>query len=453
MRITGDNIPTEELYDLERSVFDTAHIRYGCTVSGNEPLMHEATPYARLEKEWKHILSMNDGVGWRTVLLLKKVTDWLKQRQNPYWMSTTAGNSFVLYLLGITEGNPLPPHRYIHGRRGLVWSMEKADGFDLDKTIAFSRTLTGSDWNIWASTAGGAGDGHHLPYEITDWKDLCIRCSPDCETELRKEFAGFGIVEDKDWLKKRHGIRNGYPEGNDRLHAVITIAFSDDIPAKDGYFYDTKVTAKNWRQILADSGLSNEAFLDRCFHLRDRNVTLEKTGGNKHYLEDMQELTGYFSEDTLFADMVTFGGLCVNGIWNDTAKTLVKELGYPVHGMIAFRDDVYDWLLSSKALRYGVMSSFAIPDAYGISVLCHTCEEKDKGLRKAVTSVSDGDYAMLPYMGLEPWILRQIRGFRYLFPKAHAVERILFELRLLASGQMKYNVNKVPEGEKYNDRL
>lgn len=46
------------------------------------------------------------------VMTLYEIILWLKENNHPYWMRACAGSSFVFYLLGITCGNPLPPHYY-----------------------------------------------------------------------------------------------------------------------------------------------------------------------------------------------------------------------------------------------------------------------------------------------------------------------------------------------------
>ena len=104
----------------------------------------------RLEEEWRAVerLGLLEHV-W----LLEKLVQWLNKNQYPYWLRGTAGASLMLYLLGITRSNPLPPHYYCPSCRKVMWMMGCKDGFDLvDSQICKDKKLM-------------LGDGHDLPWQ------------------------------------------------------------------------------------------------------------------------------------------------------------------------------------------------------------------------------------------------------------------------------------------------
>ena len=63
----------------------------------------------RFEEEWNAV-KLSDMIF--DIAALYEIALWLKQNNYPYWLRGTAGSSFLLYLLGITQGNPLPSHCY-----------------------------------------------------------------------------------------------------------------------------------------------------------------------------------------------------------------------------------------------------------------------------------------------------------------------------------------------------
>lgn len=439
MRIIADKYTDKDRVLLEQTVFDALHFLYR-TVVWADFYPYGETPHSIVEKEWLHIFSSGH---WQEVLLLKKITDWLKDNDHPYWIPGAGGSSAVLYVLGITEGNPLPPHHRPEGITDILWAIDMIDGFDRapsfsgpdDSEESFMEIID-DKWSVWARRQPSVCDGHGIPWRIlwygahvSKW-GLTVCCNPGNEQGLREAFADYKMVEDIKWIDMT---------GEERPKFSVNIIFKDDVPETVHGFFNREITSENWRDVLRLSGLSMEEFMDRCFEFRNSSGN----GCGAEYTNDMRELIGYFSDETLFSDMLAFGGLCTRGVWNDTAKKLVRELGYPVHAMISSQDDIYSWLLSLKVPNIG--EYFAIDVACGELVPGEHREPYfgfgwsgptvflcDDG--KKLSPFYDNIVAS-PAKGIEPWIVKQCRELPYLPPKAQAVERILFELKLLASAQ------------------
>ncbi|MBQ7884436.1 MAG: hypothetical protein IJ320_08795 [Phascolarctobacterium sp.] len=68
-----------------------------------------------------------------TIGFLYELTERLKQMNIPYRVKNSGNASFILYLLGITRINPLPPHYYCPHCHSVIWDNTSKCGIDLRK--------------------------------------------------------------------------------------------------------------------------------------------------------------------------------------------------------------------------------------------------------------------------------------------------------------------------------
>ena len=83
----------------------------------------------RVKEEWE---AMKNSDSILDIAMLNEFVLWLKKERIPYWMSGTAGSSFILYLLGITRGNPLKPHFYCLECKHVDWVPNYRSGFAIE---------------------------------------------------------------------------------------------------------------------------------------------------------------------------------------------------------------------------------------------------------------------------------------------------------------------------------
>ncbi|HHU61542.1 MAG TPA: hypothetical protein GXZ55_06265 [Natronincola sp.] len=95
---------------------------------------------------------------------------------------------------------------------------------------------------------------------------------------------------------------------------------------------------------------------------------------------------------------------------------MINELGMLAH-QITFRDDVFHYLLKHN----------------------YSKKEAWLGMEKVYRGQGLEDYTYGMMLASDSWVLSQCDEIRYLFPKAHAIEYILFRIKAL---QSKVKVNK-----------
>lgn len=86
------------------------------------------------------------------ILAFYFLANHLKSQNIPYGIRGATANSFLLFLLGVTDVNPLPPHYYCPYCKSFVWDESQKNGYDLQPRVC----TCGSDMKM---------DGHNLSWE------------------------------------------------------------------------------------------------------------------------------------------------------------------------------------------------------------------------------------------------------------------------------------------------
>lgn len=117
---------------------------------------------------------------------------WLKKNKEPYWFHGSAGANFILYLLGITSGNPLPPHYYCPKCHQVIWCDNYKDGFDLPPDRICEK-----------DGAPLCRDGHNIPWQAAPHCFAGMMCyhvavAKPLEQVCSPSFPGLDISYDLD---------------------------------------------------------------------------------------------------------------------------------------------------------------------------------------------------------------------------------------------------------------
>lgn len=272
---------------LEQEVYDALHRQY-CT--NPDPLILK-----RLRQE---LTAMQERECVLDVAALYETTQWLKKRGHPYWMSGFAGSGFLLYLLGITSTNPLPPHLHCPKCHRIIWKGEYKDGFDIPPTIC---EHDGTPM---------IADGHNIPWQ-SFWG----------YGDYKPEFIVYLCADTKDdvaaWLKG-HWLQKFVADSNEKAvpYILSRLRFGFGFHA-ESTFYPAQIDASCKDAVIR--------------HVRERMI----------WQGEILE-TGLSFPDS-FADAVATLGIFDEMGRNDVLQKLVRS-GIPASDLIVFREDVFSCL-------------------------------------------------------------------------------------------------------------
>ena len=285
-----------------------------------------------------------------------------------------AGGSFIVYLLGISEVNSLPPHTRCPkcGRIEFVDTEEYPSGFDLNRRD-MERKL--------CPVCGGelVGDGHNIPVEF---------------------FAGY------DGGKK----------------PTFTFNFATEIQ-KDMIRYLEELNGKDIN-VLPHSMFAKLKRMEESTGISARSIRLEDVDIFSFFMDD--DLKGLpFDGDLVreiadkvfparFSDLVKILGFAHGkNVWIGNGETLAGTVCYP-ENVIAHRDDVMLTLI-----KHGIDRETAFDMA----------EMVRKG--EAESYFAGEREAMLIEHGVPEWYTESMKKIKYLFPKAHSTEYAINTLRMI----------------------
>ena len=327
----------------------------------------------RVEEEKKAIERTNSATDFVSFI---NIINWVKEKKNPYWAAGASGSSFILYLLGITRGNPLLPHLYCPKCKKTYFGVLSGDGFD---------RFCIKDPKIECCNNCGnelIGDGHDIPWQVL-WGygdreiSFTVRIPAVLKEALNKKINDLWAGESN--VTAQAGLADDVEHfGNIEIDYM-----TGNLPEKRNEHYLDKAEIQgsidHWKDILE---VDHEEKLD---------VTAP---------EDFEDL------------IYDFGHLHSTGPWNKKTKFLCAEFGYRPAAIPAFRDDVFKYYLrhhKDEETAWKIMES--VRKGRGVPV--------EEGAPDDKNSPDQWEEYVFDNM------------IKYLFPKAHAVEYILYCILLL----------------------
>lgn len=329
----------------------------------------------RIEQEWR-AMKLSDTV--LDVAALNEIALWLRENKHPYYNRGTAGASLILYLLQITRGNPLPPHLHNTEIGQTEFMPEYLNGFDIPHDRQSDRLIA---------------DGHNIPWQTLWGYDL--EYTPDFYLDLYDDAENDLL----DFLKT-HWLTKLNPKAK-------TIKHESCIQFSTLYF------VCYWKRDEFNLDFHNipSDHSSKLFALTNWQEVLELDQFKNHESSPNIPIPSYFSEL-----ISAFGLLHSTGVYNHKVEFMINELGMLAH-QITFRDDVFHYLLKHN----------------------YSKKEAWLGMEKVYRGQGLEDYTYGMMLASDSWVLSQCDEIRYLFPKAHAIEYILFRIKAL---QSKVKVNK-----------
>lgn len=366
--------PEEDQHPIRSLCYGNARNLYGDS-------MHEKVVF-RLEEELEHII--RNGFA-EPYLVAARIVH--KAYADGYLTAIrgSVGSSFVAFLLGITEINPLPPHYRCHICRRIEWVADcEGNGFDLPDKLC---PECGGDCK---------GDGHKIPYE------MFLGVNGDIPPKIQLYVAGEFEESAKKELKAHMDNRESgssvlLPEvfAHDelsilkRLH-ILTGVSPAKIPMNDP-------DVLSLFRSTAALGVTPE-------HIGSGVATYGIPEMGVHSVREILELT----QPSSFHDLVQIVGLSHgNGTWVGNAMERIQAGTGTLATSIASRDQL---MMELIGLGMEVEAAYAIADS------------KWKGV-----SVSERE-AMLK-CNIPDWYIESCLKIKYAFPKSHSVSYAMMAVR------------------------
>lgn len=317
------------------------------------------------------------------------------------------GASFIAYLLGATEINPLRPHYYCPTCKTVEFDDSVCDGWDLP-----TRKCTCGKEMI--------GDGHHIPFE-TYHHVVCKNTGFDLSMSPRFFESAKKIIKEYFYECKLISLVKKEQSGTITFVLVPeSVKLPTDIPLSFEDHYEQLMKYPSFT-FFADEEFDRYKQLQEVTSIPfirvpfwQSEVLQEFKDGNTN---GIPEFRLDFFKDMLyevkpdsFCDLIQICGLSHGtGVWADNAKDLIGQ-GIPVCEVIAYRDDVFTKIQDNLMQKGQTNMGFA----YKIM------EDTRRGVY-ARGGVSDEMKQQFKYLGVEDWVVESIGKIKYLFPKAHGV--------------------------------
>ena len=285
-------------------------------INENLNKMYGENPDPEIEKrvrdEWAWIQQSKT---YFTVHLLCEITRNLDNFDIPYSVRYSGNASFILYLLGITNINPLPPHYHCPHCHSVIWDNNAKYGIDLEKEKHCEK--------------GGT-----------------IMCA-----------AGFNIPWQAHLLHKQEHYfylslpPSMYEETQDCLRAIGI----DDI---ETHFCNT---IKKYRVIETDNIILQFNMPELCFDSPTINTSDTET-----LVELARQYAFKTTPDlnvriTTFADVISYIGILRSDYANDEKlKALINTLHYKPSELITCREDLYQYYVDhscNERVAFQLMSN------------------------------------------------------------------------------------------------
>ncbi len=383
---------------------------------------------ARLDRELTGICK-NGYAGY--YLMWRKLVQKSLEAGYPVGCRGSVGSSFVAYLCGITEINPLSA-----ACGGYDIPVETFLGFHLDKEpdidINFAPSIRETVQEA-VKELPGVGETCHAG-------TIGVRTRQQAEAMIKKYYDGKNrnlpdrefmenLTEDLAGTKRVNGIHPGgimvCPEGEELA------SFTPLIHPEYGKAVTTAFEYHElWGSLLKLDILGHDSyellhFLQDHTGVKIEDIPLEEKEVLSYLcdesipeIRDIPEYGADFVRRVIaqtgartFEDLVKISGLCHGtDVWMDNQEPLFRRGTITLKECIASRDDILLTLLS-----YGIGRE----DAYRIMELVR----KGKGLKEEQAH-------LMTEAGLPDWYLNVCRKVRYLFPKAHAVAYAMMAVRL-----------------------
>ena len=328
------------------------------------------------------------------------------------------GASFIAYVLGATEINPLKPHYFCPHCLKIEFDETALCGWDLPKRFC----TCGSELQR---------DGHNLPFETLrglvcknmhfDISDS-ERLYKDVRNMFAKHFEGSDVVT---LVRKDHPNIKTIVVINEKISNITN---GDELPFDD--YYDSLRQYPSFT-LMINKELDSFRLLEQETNTLFKNIDFACDSVLESFKRIDTERIPEFSSEfckkmlneipvTTFNDVIQISGLSHGtDVWLDEAKAMIKN-GKSVSSIIAYRDDVFNYLQNKLKIK-GISNT-----GYAYKIM----EDTRRGIY-ARGGVSNEMKQQFISLGIDDWFLNSIGKIKYLFPKSHGALFVKYALILM----------------------
>lgn len=422
---------------ISKKCYDRAKEIYGTTLP--EKLK------ARLELELNSIEKNNYGIIYQ---IASEMVEYSNKLGYEVTSRGSAGNSFVAYLLGITDINPIEynlPYEFFSGI-----NYDKEPDIDLNfsekirpKIFEFLQEKYGKDKIIWCSTIG-----------TIDYKTF-----EKCYKEYLKILETKNTSNGKSIIDKLYGIKSStreYPGGvfvipenmeitdicpteieknglvktHNEHHAIsYTGLYEFDILENDipTMLYELeKETNTNSKEI----NLEDKETLELFKHANDLSypVSIDGIPGfGTSFVKEMIEI----AKPQNLNDLVCISALSNGtGTWNYNAETLIEKEHKKIDEVISNREDMYNYLLNNGIERN---MAFEIVEFIRCGKLSKRHDLWKRNRDKYYIELKEkwDEYKkILQEHNIPEWYIKSAEKIRYISPKSYSISYTINEFKI-----------------------
>jgi len=307
------------------------------------------------------------------------------------------GASLTAYLLGATEVNPLKPHYYCTGCHAVIFDTKADDGWDLPtKKCGCGKTMV--------------SDGHDIPFESYLHT---VRHNTSFNVSMTRDF----LTVAKSLMREYFKDCNLSFEEREESRITTVKVVADERTCSFTFFADEEF--ERYRALELATSTSFDRIDYRCEEVLEKfqsgsteGIVEFQTGFMKNMIKAVSPVS--------FRDLIQIMGLSHGtGVWTHSGDLLIEK-GYCVGELIAYRDDVFNYIQKRMIERGQTGTGFA----YKIM------EDTRRGIY-AKNGVPKDTVSYLKSIGMDEWFVDSIGKIRYLFQKSHGVVYVKLAMVLM----------------------
>ena len=324
------------------------------------------------------------------------------------------GASFIAWLLGGTNVNPLPSHYYCPICKKVEFISNEKCGIDLPEKKCSCGGYYQKD---------GFGISEVNMYPIKNYNEIYVSCNgtDQVRNSLQKYFEGYGVVREFNVIYNEQM----HVEHDEKIKITRFVLFSKDMGKKypegiidiqaDDYYksmsdWSVLMTIENIAEQINVREFKNLKFTEQqikdFFNYAVENDLFKDEYGNVNLDKVLSKI-----KNPKFGDLISlYGFLRGTGAWEDNAELLFDK-GIPLDELISSREDVYAYLydkLNGKCCDNPSGVAFEIKE--DVRKGKYTCGRMPKEIER-----------LLLECDVPEWYVESIKQIRYLFPKTHLI--------------------------------